>query len=273
MFIPPMLLQRREQIFDDPRYLFEPKIDGHRLLLSLQDGAVRLYTRHNNDVTAKYPELHVPPVDADSIVLDGELACVLPDGSICFESVMRRFMSNPGSTAAAELPVHYFVFDVLRLDGEDLRRLTLLDRKAILSGVLTNNNHFSRVIHVEGNGSALFGVIKKRRMEGVVAKLSRSLYVGKRSQSWLKIINYTYADVEVVGLRKSTFGWLVRHEERIVGVVELAVPAVHKRAMRGLAVGESGDYIRIQPVGIRVRFRNWTRAGMLRSPEFVELIG
>lgn len=278
MFISPMLLHKRELIFDDPNCLYEPKIDGHRLLLSLQCGAVSLYTRHNNNVTSKYPELHSPPVDASSVILDGEVACVMPDGSVCFESVMRRFMTSPGKVYEVmdALPVHYFVFDILQLDGNDLRYKTLLERREILDEVLTNNRHFSRVIQVDGNGSNLFEVIKQRGLEGVVAKQRHSSYVSRRSHAWQKIINYTYAEVEVIGLRKSKFGWLVQYEGRTVGVVELAVPATHNKAVYGLmhkiAVGESGDFVRIQPIGIRVRFRNWTRAGMLRSPEFVEFL-
>jgi DNA ligase-1 len=89
MFLPPMLLEKREEPFDDSRYIFEPKIDGHRLILSIQNGVVRLFTRHNNEVTRQYPELHNVPVDDDSdIVLDGGVACVNPEtGSMDFELV------------------------------------------------------------------------------------------------------------------------------------------------------------------------------------------
>ncbi|KIL36234.1 ATP-dependent DNA ligase, partial [Cohnella kolymensis] len=93
MFLPPMLLEKVEKPFDDDNYIFEPKIDGHRLILSVQNGEVRLFTRHNNDVTRQYPELHAVPIDDHSdTVLDGEVACINPEtGSIDFEMVMERF--------------------------------------------------------------------------------------------------------------------------------------------------------------------------------------
>lgn len=75
-FISPMLLEQAESPFSDGRYVFEPKIDGHRLLLSRSNGGTRLYTRHNNDVTSIYPELISNGPD---IVLDGEIAVMDPD--------------------------------------------------------------------------------------------------------------------------------------------------------------------------------------------------
>jgi ATP-dependent DNA ligase len=94
MFLPPMLLEKRENPFDDERYLFEPKIDGHRLILSMENGDVRLFTRHNYEVTMQYPELHNVSIEDNSdVVLDGEVACLNPEsGSIEFEMIMERFM-------------------------------------------------------------------------------------------------------------------------------------------------------------------------------------
>src|SRR6476620_848114 len=96
MFLPPMLLEKTEEPFDDERYLFEPKIDGHRLILSMENGIVRLFTRHNNEATTQYPELHNVPIEDNSdVVLDGEVACINPEkGSIDFEMVMERFMKK-----------------------------------------------------------------------------------------------------------------------------------------------------------------------------------
>ena len=92
MFIQPMLLGKREEPFDDDRYVFQPKIDGHRLILSRTSGHVRLYTRHNNEVTRQYPELHNVPVDGCAdIVLDGEVARLDETGWVDFEAIMERF--------------------------------------------------------------------------------------------------------------------------------------------------------------------------------------
>jgi DNA ligase-1 len=93
MFLPPMLLEKREEPFDDERFVFEPKIDGHRMIISIENGDVRLFTRHKNEVTQKYPELHNVPIDDQSdVVLDGEVACIDTEtGTIEFELIQERF--------------------------------------------------------------------------------------------------------------------------------------------------------------------------------------
>jgi DNA ligase-1 len=282
MFIAPMLLKKRENPFDDERYLFEPKIDGHRLILSMENGIVRLFTRHNNEVTIQYPELHNVPIEDNSdVVLDGEVACINPEtGSIEFEMVMERFMKKkPMSIKQGMIrqPVHFFVFDILRYKGEDLRTLPLLERKKILEQVLKANNFISPLMRVEDTGVSLFEAIREKHLEGIVAKKKKSKYVGRRDANWIKIINYTYAEVQIAGYRKNQFGWLLQHRGRNVGVLELAVPSAHKKAFygvsKGLITGEDRNFVYVDPsIKARVRFRNWTRAGMLRTPEFVDFV-
>jgi DNA ligase 1 len=165
MFLPPMLLEKTEEPFDDERYLFEPKIDGHRLILSMENGIVRLFTRHNNEVTTQYPELHNVPIEDNSdVVLDGEVACINPEkGSIDFEMVMERFMKKKPMSimeAVVRQPVHFFVFDILRYKGEDLRGLPLIERKILLEQVLSANNFISPLMRVESTGVSLFEAIR-----------------------------------------------------------------------------------------------------------------
>jgi DNA ligase-1 len=256
MFLAPMLLEKRENPFDDQWYLFEPKIDGHRLILSMENGIVRLFTRHNNEVTIQYPELHNVPIEDNSdVVLDGEVACINPEtGSIEFEMVMERFMKKkPMSIKQGMIrqPVHFFVFDILRYKGEDLRALPLLERKKILEQVLKANNFISPLMRVGDSGVSLFEAIREKQLEGIVAKKKTSKYVGKRDANWIKIINYTYAEVKIVGYRKNQFGWLLQHHDRTVGALELAVPSAHKKAFygvsQGLITGEDQNFVYVEP--------------------------
>lgn len=281
MFLPPMLLQKREEPFDDPRYLFEPKIDGHRLVLSVIDGRPTLYTRHQTLCTPQYPELHdVPLADVSDAILDGEVARVDPvTGAVDFESIMERFQLKQERKileAAASWPVHYFVFDILRYKGQDLRSWPLTRRKELLQEVLRQNAFYSNVMSVEGSGTDLFEVIRQRKLEGIVAKRANSPYVGRRDPRWIKIINYEYAEVKIAGYRRDEFGWLAHYEGRPAGIIEFA-PAAHKKAFRavagGLVTGQDKNFIYMEPrIRAQVRFRNWTRRGMLRAPEFVEFI-
>jgi len=281
MFIEPMLLEKIEKPFNDARYIFEPKIDGHRLILTLTNGVVRLYTRHGNDVTKQYPELHNVPVNCHDVVLDGEVAYTnLSTGAVEFDSVMERFRTTKAMKIRdimKRLPVHYYVFDVLSINNEDIRSRPLLDRKAILNEILTENNYYRKVLQVDGAGVALFETIMAHQLEGIVAKRKDSRYVSWRSNDWQKIINYQYADVVIAGYRKSQFGWLAHYDGRPVGVIELAVPAAHRKAFykisQNLVLSEDRNFIYLQPrIKARVRFRNWHKSGMLRSPEFVSFV-
>ncbi|MEK5400613.1 ATP-dependent DNA ligase [Paenibacillus sp. FSL K6-2859] len=286
MFISPMLLQTASGPFSHNDYIFEPKIDGHRLPYSQQAGKVRLYTRHNNDCTRQYPELQLP--FDDDIILDGEVACVDPATGVSdFESVMSRFQARREDKIkqlTATLPAYYAIFDILMYKGQDLRGLPLMSRKEILAELTLPSNSFGVVPYVEGDGEALFKQIEKVGMEGVVGKRKNSVYeTGRRSHAWQKVINWTYADVFITGYRKQEFGWLAAVPSgssgklRPAGIIELGASTIHKQAFRGVAQqlvkGEDKEFVYLEPrLQAKVRMRNWTKSGMLRSPVFTEFI-
>ncbi|MGF9907245.1 ATP-dependent DNA ligase [Brevibacillus porteri] len=266
-----MLLEQADKPFSDGRYIYEPKIDGHRLSLSRRNDETRLYTRHNNDVTAKYPELIT---DGPDIVLDGELAVMDPDTGIPnFELTMQRFQSK-----RSRLPISYVVFDTLRYEDTDLRSLPLLERKAVLDQAITDTPTMSKIAYIDSRGEDLWDAIVARDMEGIVAKRKDGRYHSdKRTDDFLKIINYSYVDVHISGYRKGDFGWLTHYNGRPAGVIELGVPPTHKQAFYGVAkqliTGEDRDFVYVQPqIKARVKMRNWTKSGMLRSPVFVDFI-
>jgi DNA ligase 1 len=284
MFISPMLLKQVDKPFDNSSWIYEPKIDGHRLLLSKMGGVTKLYTRHKNECTVQYPELHSVPVDGD-VILDGEVFCVDQHGQIDFELVMNRFHTKGADKIAAIMkrqPVGYMVFDILYFKGRDLRGLPLLQRKEILDHVLPNTSTISKIQFIEKEGTALFDAIKQQDMEGIVCKRKDSVYVGKRSADWLKVINYQYADVYITGYKKGEFGWLASVADfsgrlRPAGIIELGVPPIHKQAFyrvcKQLVKGEDKDFVYLEPrLQATVKFRNWTRNGLLRSPVFVDFV-
>lgn len=122
MFIDPMLLATAPGPFSDLRFIFEPKVDGHRLIYSQKNGVIRLYTRHNNDCTRQYPEIAEALFPHD-IVLDGEIACVDPaTGNSDFEAVMTRFQARKVdkiATLSVSQPTTFVIFDVLQYNGRD----------------------------------------------------------------------------------------------------------------------------------------------------------
>lgn len=284
MFIEPMLLEQRDKAFDDRKFLYEPKIDGHRLILRKTDGKTNLYTRHHNDCTEQYPELHSLSIEKN-VILDGEVFCIDENGQIDFELVMTRFHTKGAAriaAAAKRQPAGLMVFDILYYDGQDLRGLPLMQRKEILDAVVPETPSIHKIQYLEKEGTALFEAIRKKDMEGIVCKRKDSSYVGKRSANWMKVINYQYADVFISGYRKNEFGWLASVMGtdgllRPAGIIELGVPPVHKQAFRGvcsqLVTGEDKNFVYLEPrLQATVKFRNWTKSGMLRSPVFVDFV-
>lgn len=275
MFISPMLLETASGPFNDLNYIFEPKIDGHRLILDKEGGKVRLFTRHETEVTRQYPELLGLAID--DVELDGEVACADTAGDICFETVMERFAAkrlDKVRRLAESCPVQFVVFDILRLGGRDLRGLPLTERKAILAGLHFGNPHIAAIPYIQERGVELFEQIKQQCMEGIVGKRADSLYVSRRSADWLKVINWQHTSVWISGYRKDSFGWLLQDESgRAIGVVEFGVSQVHKQAFRGVAkqlvIGEDAEFVYLEPnLHAQVKFRNWTKKGLLRSPVF-----
>ncbi len=189
--IHPMLATPVDKPFDDPAWLFEVKWDGYRAVAFIEHGAVRLVSRNQNDLTAGYGELHDLPslVEAQTAVLDGEIVALDETGRSSFSLMQQRTgIRGGGRRVAAQpgIPVLYYAFDLLYLDGYDLRRVPLEERKSLLQravqpgGALRFSEHFNE-------GVSLFDAAKKNGLEGILAKRRSSLYEEKRSSDWLKI--------------------------------------------------------------------------------------
>jgi DNA ligase-1 len=194
LFMKPMLMTERDKPFDDPNYIFEPMIDGHRLQLSIMASKVKLYTKHFNEITRLYPELHnVPLRQPADVILDGEVAYVNPiSGAVEFDTLQERFRLKKEPQireAKRSNPVVFFVFDILYYNGIDLRKTPLLVRKKLLQVVLEDNSFYKKMLFVENEGIALFDLVKRSELEGVACKRKDSLYAEGRGNSWIKIMH------------------------------------------------------------------------------------
>lgn len=282
MQLNPMLPELRERPFDDDGYIFEPKADGMRVLLSLNNGIVRLHAKHRVEATRFFPELcRVPARPGVDLLLDGVV--VFWDersGVFSSEELRERMRLKTGldiRSASIGRPVRYFAFDLLELNGEDLRGEPLRERRRRMDEVLEENRQFHRLPSIEGQGRSLFEAIGGEGVEGIVAKRLDSPYVGGRSADWLAVRKYRYADVRIAGYRKRGFGWLMERDGRPLGVMECPVPAAYREAFQGVAraieTGEDRDFVYVQPViGARIRYLHLSRNGGFRFPEFVRFV-
>jgi bifunctional non-homologous end joining protein LigD len=189
--IHPMLATSIDEPFDHPEWLFEIKWDGYRAIAFIAKGKVRLVSRNQNDLTAQYSELQSVSsfIQAETAILDGEIAALDEQGRASFSLMQQRTGIRQGGRRApsrGDIPVLYYVFDLLYLDGYDLRRVSLEQRKDLLAkitsldGPIRYSDHFSQ-------GKALFDVAKQKGLEGILAKLRNSVYEERRTREWLKI--------------------------------------------------------------------------------------
>ena len=192
--IHPMLATSTAKAFDNPDWLFEIKWDGYRAVAFIEEGRVRLVSRSQNDLTAQFPELGTLPqfVKAKRAILDGEIVALDEEGRPSFSLMQQRTGFQPGKRRLPRregVPVIYYAFDLLYLDGLDLRRVALEQRKQLLQDrIVAGENgviHFSD--HYAEKGLDLFEAAKQRGLEGIVAKKRSSAYQEKRSSDWLKI--------------------------------------------------------------------------------------
>jgi bifunctional non-homologous end joining protein LigD len=190
--IHPMLASVTEEPFDDPNWFFEIKWDGYRAVAFLENGAARLISRNQNDLTPRYPELKAlsNQINAKNAILDGEVVVLDEQGRPSFSLMQQRTGIRAHGRQAApnrELPILYYAFDLLYLDGYDLRRVTLEDRKRVLQEVLQPGEVVRFSDHYPGQGIALFEVAKQKGLEGILAKKRNSCYEERRTREWLKI--------------------------------------------------------------------------------------
>ena len=165
-------------------WLHEIKFDGYRIGARIRMGRVSLYTRNGNDWTAAFPEIAeaVRKLALDDALIDGEAAIVLPDGRTSFQALQNTSARGNRGTLV------YFVFDLLRIDGQTLEALPLEERKARLKRLVgarkTGRIRFSE--HIEGHGGVFLAEACRAGLEGIVSKRRDQPYRAGRHGGWVK---------------------------------------------------------------------------------------
>ena len=191
--IRPMLATLVDKPFDSDDWLYEIKWDGYRAVSFLDGKSLRFVSRNQNDLTSAYPELHdiLSGVKASKAILDGEIVALDDEGRPSFSLMQQRTGVGEGGRRIRrtrdDIPVMYYVFDLLYLDGYDLMQANLELRKRLLASIVTSNDLIRYSDHYVGQGTALFKAAAQKGLEGIVAKRRGSCYLQKRSSEWLKI--------------------------------------------------------------------------------------
>ena len=187
-WVDPELATLTQDRFSDPGWMFERKLDGERCLAFRSAGKVRLMTRNQKEDTSTYPEITqaLAAQRADDFIIDGEIVAF--DGSQTkFARLQQRLgVRQPGPELLAEVPVWFYIFDVLWADGRDVRPRPLRERKGILQDLLTFAGPLRFTEHIDTDGEAYYRQACASGWEGVIAKRADAPYHAGRSRDWLK---------------------------------------------------------------------------------------
>jgi bifunctional non-homologous end joining protein LigD len=283
----PMKAVLTDERFSDPGWIFERKLDGIRCLAFKADGRVRLRSRNDLSLNGRFPEivaaLEAAPVS--DVVLDGEI--------VAFDGAQTSFarLQQRGMRPARAF---YYVFDILRLEGEDVTDEPLRARKALLRRTLVFADPIRMTAHRNRDGEAFYEEACRKGWEGLIAKRADSPYIHGRSRDWLKfkcsaeqelvIGGYTAPRGSRTDLGALLLGYYEHGKLRYAGKVGTGFTRATLHDLAGrltrLRRGASpfADEVRerdvtwVEPdlVG-QIGFSEWTRDGRLRHPRFLGL--
>ena len=278
-----------DERFSDPGWIFERKLDGIRCIAVRDGGPVRLFSRNDLSLDARYPELAtaLAAEPRERFALDGEV--------VAFEGSRTSF-ARLAQRGQRNIAVFLYVFDLLWLDGSDLRALPLLTRKRILRSELTFADGVRLTPYRREAGETMFEEACRKGWEGLIAKRADSPYADRRSRDWLKfkceqgqelvIGGYTAPQGSRTEFGALLLGYFDAGRLRYAGKVgtgfdhaTLRDLGARLRALRrddppfadAAAIKERGvTWVEPELVG-QIGFTEWTGAGRLRHPRFLGL--
>lgn len=295
-----MLTETLPAPFSREGWVFELKYDGYRLLAARPGGQALLRYRSGLLATHAYPEIAraVTALPYKGVVLDGEVVVLDDDARPNFQRLQKRALllgRHDLARATREHPVTYYVFDLLALEGYDLRPRPLHERKALLKRLLPPTGSLRFADHIDTRGEALFEQVRGLGLEGIVGKRADSPYLGRRSDHWVRIRFESSDDFVIVGFTEpegTRTGFGALHLAAFdgdtlmyTGRVGTGLSDTQLRTLRArldplvvdeppcpitVPSGRVDHWVRPQLV-CEVRFRQRTEEGLLRLPVFLRM--
>ncbi|HZD95282.1 MAG TPA: DNA ligase D, partial [Candidatus Sulfotelmatobacter sp.] len=279
-------------------WLYEVKWDGYRALCFIADSTVRMTSRRGTKLEKQFAsvaEALQQAVKADTAIIDGEIVALDETGKPSFQHLqnLTGFGTKPALKGVAPPPLNFFAFDLLYLNGYDLRKAALIDRRQLLSSIILPSEMIRYSDHFAGKGEELLAAVRSQGLEGIIAKQTQSRYESKRSNCWIKIKVTTQQDFVICGYllgEREPFGALVLgyyKDEKLVyagnvgsgftqqslkAVFEKIKPLVIKKAVLSDVPRDIGEVTWCKPELVcTVKFTSWTADERLRAPVFLGL--
>jgi len=278
-------------------WVYEPKLDGVRCLIFVEDQKVRLLSRNRKPLDAAYPELaeSLETSVRGNAILDGEIVAIDPATGLPSFSLLQRRMGIRNAVAARRsgVPVVLYLFDCLFYEGVNLTSLPLLDRKAVLRDVVWFDDEI-RFTPFRSNGSdAMYREACAKGAEGIIAKRAASVYTSTRSGDWLKLKCVNEQEFVIGGFTdpkgdRDGFGALLvgyydggtlryagkvgtGYDRRTLLTIYSALKQIERRTPPFGGAAPSGPDVHwVTPAIVaQIGFAEWTPGGLLRHPRFI----
>ncbi len=294
-WVEPMLATLVHESFSRDGWIFEPKLDGERCLTFRDGKKLQLFSRYRKPLNGTYPELVGPLASQppENYVADGEIVA-FKDGLPSFSQLQRRMqVRDPQEALRSGVQVFYYVFDLLHLNGYDLREVPLIHRKELLRRAFEFAGPIRYTEHREREGDAYYAEACRQGREGIIAKDGASRYVSSRSKDWLKfkcaleqefvIGGYTDPKGQRAGFGALLVGYYEDDKLVYAGKVgtgfdtqtllnlasELSSLEVRNSPFSGEAPARRGVHWVRPKLVAQIAFTEWTHGARLRQPRFL----
>jgi bifunctional non-homologous end joining protein LigD len=277
------------QSFSDPAWIFERKLDGIRCLAIREHDEVRMLSRNDLDLSGRYPEVR------DAITAQAHRRFAVDGEVVAFDGQQTSF-AKLAARGHEPVPVFFYIFDLLWVDGHDIRALSLRTRKRMLRAALEFHDPLRWTSHRNTEGEAMFTEACRKGWEGVIAKRADSPYRATRSRDWLKLKCEAGQELVIGGFTapkgsRTDFGALLlgyfrdgelQYAGKVGTGFDQELLGSLGRRLRDLsrnrspfanpsAIRERGvTWVRPELVA-QIGFTEWTSAGRLRHPRFLGL--
>lgn len=258
-FIPPLMPTLVEEPPEGDGWIHEVKFDGYRTQIVIDDSGVRIFTRRGLDWTSKYKPIAEASkaLQVENAIIDGEVIVTNDAGLSDFRALRSAITSRPQD-------LYFVAFDLLHLNGHDLRDMALEDRREVLQAMIPAGEQIQFSEALPGTGSAVFHLVEQAGLEGVVSKRNDSKYRSGNSTNWLKAKCYTIGEYELLGVErepgKPAFALMAeRGTGRYVGSAFITL----NRDMRERLWQRVQQHAGQAPKGMKRPATQWVRPGLI----------
>ncbi|RUY93425.1 ATP-dependent DNA ligase [Mesorhizobium sp. M7A.F.Ca.CA.001.10.2.1] len=266
-FIKPM----EPELVDTPpqgdEWLHEIKFDGYRTQIIKDENGIRLFTKNGYDWTGRYIELagEAEAIEAESFIIDGETITVNEAGLSDFHALQSAVPRREPSR-----DLYLVAFDLLHLNGHDLRNMPVEDRREILQALIPAVGRIQVSKAMPGTGDAVYHLVDKAGLEGMISKRKDSVYRSGPTMNWRKIKCYAEKEMDIIGVQREAGKpamVLMADKGRYAGGAFVAFKADKRQRLWDRVQGKVGGPV---PIGLKKEKAEWLKPGLVGRVRFLK---